>query len=188
MKEVKDILFGVSIEQTYGSINKQISSIAFDSRKVELNTLFIAIKGDKYDGHEYIDEIIENGCFIFVVEEEPNQRPTGVTFIRVNDTRIALSIIASNYYDNPSRKLDLIGITGTNGKTTIASLCCELFTQMGYAAGLLSTVEIKYGKQVIPSTHTTPDPIAINSHLDAMVKLDLDFCFCLLYTSDAADE
>ena len=100
MKEVKDILFGVSIEQTYGSINKQISSIAFDSRKVELNTLFIAIKGDKYDGHEYIDEIIENGCFIFVVEEEPNQRPTGVTFIRVNDTRIALSIIASNYYDN----------------------------------------------------------------------------------------
>ena len=177
MKQLKDILFGVSIEQTYGTIAKHISTVVFDSRKVELNTLFVAIKGDQSDGHDYIDAVIKKGAHVVLVAQEPHQIIPGVTFIRVPDTRVALAIIAANYYDHPSRKLDLIGITGTNGKTTTASLSFELFTQMGYAAGLLSTVEIKYAKQVIPATHTTPDPLAINKHLDTMVNLGIGYCF-----------
>ena len=177
MKQLKDILFGVSIEQTYGAIAKHISTVAFDSRKVELNTLFVAIKGDQSDGHDYIDAAIKKGAHVVLVAQEPYQIIPGVTFIRVLDTRLTLAIIAANYYDHPSRKLDLIGITGTNGKTTTASLSFELFTQMGYAAGLLSTVEIKYAKQVIPATHTTPDPLAINRHLDTMVNLGIGYCF-----------
>jgi len=177
MKQLKDILFGVSIEQTYGAIAKQISTVAFDSRKVELNTLFIAIKGDQSDGHDYVDTAIKKGAHVILVTEEPNQIASGVTFVRVLDTRLALAVIAANYYDHPSRKLHLIGITGTNGKTTIASLCFELFTQMGYAVGLLSTVEIKYGSQAITANHTTPDSLAINRHLDTMLKIGIDHCF-----------
>lgn len=177
MKELKDILFGVSIEQTYGSIDKQISALAYDSREVVLDALFVAIKGDAVDGHAYIEVAIKQGATVVLVEDEGTYDTTEITYVRVNDTRIALAVMAANYYDHPSRKLDLIGITGTNGKTTIASLCYELFAAMGYAVGLLSTVAVKYGAQVLPASHTTPDPLAINKHLSAMVALGISFCF-----------
>jgi UDP-N-acetylmuramoyl-L-alanyl-D-glutamate--2,6-diaminopimelate ligase len=177
MKELKDILFGVSIEQTYGSIDKQINKIAFDSRKVEPNTLFVAIEGDQSNGHDYIEDAIKKGATVILVSEKPKNTPQNISFIRVNDTRIALAVVADNYYDHPSRKLELVGVTGTNGKTTVASLCYELFTRLGYIVGLLSTVEIKYGSEVIPATHTTPDPLSINFHLDAMVRKGVSYCF-----------
>jgi UDP-N-acetylmuramoyl-L-alanyl-D-glutamate--2,6-diaminopimelate ligase len=177
MKELKDILFGVSIEQTYGSIDKQINKIAFDSRKVEPNTLFVAIEGDQSNGHDYIEDAIKKGATVILVSEKPKNTPQNISFIRVNDTRIALAVVADNYYDHPSRKLELVGVTGTNGKTTVASLCYELFTRLGYVVGLLSTVEIKYGSEVIPATHTTPDPLSINFHLDAMVRKGVSYCF-----------
>lgn len=177
MKQLKDILFGVSIEQTYGSINKQISALAYDSREVVSDTLFVAIKGDAVDGHEYIEAAIKQGATVVLVEDEGVYDTSEITYIRVNDTRIALAVMAANYYDHPSRKLDLIGVTGTNGKTTIASLCFELFTTMGYAVGLLSTVAVKYGKQELPASHTTPDPLAINKHLSTMVALGISSCF-----------
>ena len=177
MKQLKDILFGVSIEQTYGSIDKQISALAYDSREVVSDTLFVAIKGDAVDGHAYIEAAIKQGATVVLVEDEGVYDTSEITYIRVNDTRIALAVMAANYYDHPSRKLDLIGITGTNGKTTIASLCFELFTVMGYAVGLLSTVAVKYGIQVLPASHTTPDPLAINKHLSAMVALGISSCF-----------
>lgn len=177
MKELKDILFGVSIEQTYGSIDKQINKVAFDSRKVEPNTLFVAIEGDQSNGHDYIEDAIKKGATVILVSEKPKNTPQNISFIRVNDTRIALAVIADNYYDHPSRKLELVGVTGTNGKTTVASLCYELFTRLGYVVGLLSTVEIKCGSEVIPATHTTPDPLSINFHLDAMVRKGVSYCF-----------
>ena len=177
MKELKDILFGVSIEQTYGSIDKQISALAYDSREVTSDTLFVAIKGDAVNGHDYIEAAIMQGATVVLVEDEGDYDTSEITFVRVNDTRIALAVMAANYYDHPSRKLDLIGITGTNGKTTIASLCFELFTVMGYAVGLLSTVAVKYGTQILPASHTTPDPLAINKHLSAMVALGISSCF-----------
>ena len=177
MKELKDILFGVSIEQTYGSIDKQINKIAFDSRKVEPNTLFVAIEGDQSNGHDYIEDAIKKGATVILVSEKPKNTTQNISFIRVNDTRIALAVVADNYYDHPSRKLELVGVTGTNGKTTVASLCYELFTRLGYVVGLLSTVEIKYGSEVIPATHTTPDPLSINLHLDAMVSKGVSYCF-----------
>ena len=177
MKQLKDILFGVSIEQTSGSVDKQISEIAYDSRNVIPDGVFVAIKGDASDGHDYIDVAIKQGASVILIEDQTINDGIGVTYIRVRDTRVALAVMAANYYDHPSHNIDLIGITGTNGKTTIASLSYELFSQMGYAVGLLSTVAIKYSGQIIPATHTTPDPLVINSHLRAMVDQGLGFCF-----------
>ena len=177
MKQLKNILFGVAIEQTFGSLDKQISTVVYDSRKVETNSVFVAIKGDLVDGHDYIDKAFELGATIAIVEDQVNYNHTEITLIRVQDTRIALAVLADNYYENPSRNLELIGITGTNGKTTIASLCFELFSQIGYASGLLSTVAIKYGNHKLQATHTTPDPLEINKHLSEMVILGISHCF-----------
>ncbi len=177
MKQLKNILFGVAIEQTFGSLDKQISTVVYDSRKVETNSVFVAIKGDLVDGHDYIDKAFELGATVAIVEDQVNYNHTEITLIRVQDTRIALAVLADNYYENPSRNLELIGITGTNGKTTVASLCFELFSQMGYASGLLSTVAIKYGNHKLQATHTTPDPLEINKHLSEMVVLGISHCF-----------
>ena len=177
MKQLKNILFGVAIEQTYGSLEKQISTVVYDSRKVEKDSVFVAVKGDRVDGHKYIDKAIEKGAQVIIVEDEIDHDFSKTTLIRVQDTRIALAVLADNYYENPSRNLELIGITGTNGKTTIASLCFELFNHMGYAPGLISTVAIKYGGHEIQATHTTPDPLEINKHLSEMIALGISHCF-----------
>ena len=141
MKKLKDILCKVSIEEVVGSTEIEINSIHFDSRKVESNDLFVAQKGVTVDGHLFIDKAISLGAKVIVCEEIKNVVDS-VTYIKVKDSNSALAIIASNYFENPSSHLKLIGVTGTNGKTTIASLLYQLFKKAGFKVGLLSTVKV----------------------------------------------
>ena len=143
MKKLKEILFKVNIDSVYGDTDIDITKITFDSRDVENKTLFIAIKGHDIDGHDYIDQSIINGASVIVCEVLPkNFKKNKSVYICVNCSKSALSIIASNFYDNPSSKIDLIGVTGTNGKTTIASLLYKLFNELEVKSGLVSTINI----------------------------------------------
>lgn len=176
MKKLKDILFGTSIVSVVGTTDQQISMLTFDSRTVELDSCFIAIKGLQVDGHQFIDKAIDLGASAIICEVVPQPRE-GVTYIQVANSSAALAVIASNYYDQPSRDLKLIGITGTNGKTTIASLLYELFTGAGFGVGLLSTIKVMVGMKEFKSTHTTADSITINKYLRAMCDAGMEFCF-----------
>lgn len=176
MKKLKDILFGTSIVSVVGTTDQQISTLTFDSRTVELDSCFIAIKGLQVDGHQFIDKAIDLGASAIICEEVPQPRE-GVTYIQVANSSAALAVMASNYYDQPSRDLKLIGITGTNGKTTIASLLYELFTGAGFGVGLLSTIKVMVGMKEFKSTHTTADSITINKYLRAMCDAGMEFCF-----------
>jgi UDP-N-acetylmuramoyl-L-alanyl-D-glutamate--2,6-diaminopimelate ligase len=177
LKSLKDILYKVRIEAVKGTTEVVVSGIAFDSRKVELNDVFIAVRGTISDGHTYIETAVNKGALAVICEEFPKLIVNGVTYILVQDANEALAIIASNYYDNPSSKLKLIGVTGTNGKTTVASLLYQLFTNAGFSAGLLSTVKIKVGIESFDATHTTPDSLTINAYLAAMVAQGVTHCF-----------
>lgn len=176
MKKLKDILFGTSIVSVVGTTDQQISTLTFDSRTVELDSCFIAIKGLQVDGHQFIDKAIDLGASAIICEVVPQPRE-GVTYIQVANSSAALAVMASNYYDQPSRDLKLIGITGTNGKTTIASLLYELFTGAGFGVGLLSTIKVMVGMKEFKSTHTTADSITINKYLRAMCDAGMEFCF-----------
>jgi len=177
LKGVKDILYKVSINAIHGNTEKQVNAIVFDSREAKQNSLFVAQKGLVYDGHEFIDKAIELGASVIVCEDLPKKRVENITYIQVEDTNSALAIMASNFYDNPSLKLKLVGITGTNGKTTIATLLYQLFKKAGYKAGLLSTVKIMVDTLQYKATHTTPNSVLINKYLNEMVELGVDFCF-----------
>ena len=178
MKKLKEILFKVNIDSVYGDTDIDITKITFDSRNVENKTLFIAIKGYNINGHDYIDESIKKGASVIVCEKLPeNFKKTKLVYICVNCSKSALSIIASNFYDNPSSKLDLIGVTGTNGKTTIASLLFKLFNELEVKSGLVSTVNIEYDNFIEPSKNTTPDPITLNHHLSEMINKEIKTCF-----------
>jgi UDP-N-acetylmuramoyl-L-alanyl-D-glutamate--2,6-diaminopimelate ligase len=177
MNQLKDILFGVRLEAIQGNTNVSISSVAFDSRKAQEGGLFVAIKGEVVDGHDYIEKAIALGSIAIVCEKKPTQASEKVVWITTANSREALAIMAANFYDRPSAKLKLIGVTGTNGKTTVTTLLHRLFTKAGYAAGLISTIAIKYNLEEIPATHTTPDPLEINSYLNAMVEAGVDYCF-----------
>lgn len=177
MNQLKDILFGVRLEAIQGNTNVSISSVAFDSRKAQEGGLFVAIKGEVVDGHDYIEKAIALGSIAIVCEKKPTQPSEKVVWITTANSREALAIMAANFYDRPSAKLKLIGVTGTNGKTTVTTLLHRLLTNAGYAAGLISTIAIKYNLEEIPATHTTPDPLEINSHLNAMVEAGVDYCF-----------
>lgn len=177
MQSLKNILYKVPILDVIGSTNLAIAAIAFDSRKVIKNTLFVAQKGVVTNGHLYINNAIDLGAVAVICEELPQQLNEQITYIKVADSDLALSFAAANYYDNPSQKLNLIGITGTNGKTTLASLSYELFQRAGFPSGLLSTVEIKIGKNTFPATHTTPDALTINYYLSEMVNAGVSHCF-----------
>ena len=177
MNNLKDILYKVSVEAVYGNTDKEISTVAFDSRKVSENGLFVAIKGTITDGHQYIDAVIEKGVIVIICQEVPKIKNANVTYVEVLDANKALAIIASNFYDNPSGKLKLVGITGTNGKTTIATLLYNLFKKAGFKTGLLSTVKILVDEQEFAATHTTPDSITINSYLQKMVDAGVAYCF-----------
>jgi len=176
VKKLKDILFGTSIVSVVGTTDQQISMLTFDSRTVELDSCFIAIKGLQVDGHQFIDKAIDLGASAIICEVVPQPRE-GVTYIQVANSSAALAVMASNYYDQPSRDLKLIGITGTNGKTTIASLLYELFTGAGFGVGLLSTIKVMVGMKEFKSTHTTADSITINKYLRAMCDAGMEFCF-----------
>ena len=177
MKQLKDILYKVGIEAVHGATDITISKIEFDSRKVELNDVFVAIRGTLSDGHDYIEKALSLGAIAIICEEFPSVIVNGATYIKVKDSNEALAFLAANYYENPSENIRLVGITGTNGKTTIASLLYQLFKKAGYKVGLLSTVKILVDEQEFKATHTTPDSLTINKYLDLMVQDGCEFCF-----------
>lgn len=177
MKLLSDILYKVKLEEIIGSTHVAISSIVFDSRKVKKDSLFVATKGAADDGHIYIQKAIELGAIAIVCEEIPKDKNDQITYVKVTDSTYALGVMACNYYDNPSEKLKLVGITGTNGKTTTVTLLFNLFKSLGYSVGLLSTVQNKINNTVIPSTHTTPDAITLNELLFKMEEQGCEFVF-----------
>ena len=177
MIALKDILYKVPLENVLGNTAVAITNLHFDSRQVALNDVFVAIRGTISDGHEYIAKAVAQGAIAIICEELPDNLVNGVTYVEVEDTSFALAIMASNYYGNPSQNLRLVGITGTNGKTTIASLLYQLFSKAGYKVGLLSTVKVMVADKEYKATHTTPDSLAINKYLAEMNEEGVEFCF-----------
>ncbi len=177
MIELKNILYKVTLNAVVGSTSVQIENVQFDSRKVQKNDLFVAIAGVVSDGHEFIEKAIEQGAVAVVCEILPENIVEGVTYIQVDSSSSALAILASNYYGVPSENLKLVGVTGTNGKTTIASLLYQLFKKAGYKVGLLSTVKILVDDKTYKATHTTPDSLTINRYLKEMNNEGVEFCF-----------
>jgi UDP-N-acetylmuramoyl-L-alanyl-D-glutamate--2,6-diaminopimelate ligase len=165
---LKDILYKVAIEAVKGPTDICINALDFDSRKIVANDVFVAIRGSVSDGHDYIQKAIEMGAVAIVCDTFPEAIASGVTYIQVKDTNAALAFLAANFYGNPSQNLQLVGITGTNGKTTIASLLYQMFKKAGYKVGLLSTVKIMVDETQYKATHTTPDSITINRYLAEM--------------------
>ncbi len=176
MKTLKDILSGVTVLSANGSVDVNVNAIVFDSRKATEGIAFVAIKGTAVDGHSFIDGVIEKGCTVIIAEHEVKV-PANVTLIVTDNSSKALALMATNFYNHPSEKLKLVGITGTNGKTTTTTLLFNLFMKLGYKCGLLSTVVNKIGSRDIPSTHTTPDPVALNELLNEMVEEGCTHCF-----------
>ena len=177
MKSVKDILDKVVVSAIQGNTEIRVNAIVFDSRNVQKNCLFAAQKGLLFDGHQFIDKAIALGAVAILCEKLPENLDKNITYIQVEDSNSALALIASNFYGNPSSKLKLIGITGTNGKTTVATLLYKLFQNAGYKTGLISTVKILVDTKQYEATHTTPNSVVINSYLNKMVELGVDYCF-----------
>ncbi len=177
MSNLTDILYKVAIESVIGNTTISVASIQFDSRLVQLNDVFVAVKGVQVDGHKFIDKAVINGALVIVCEEIPEVQVNEITYVVVKNTQEALAIMASNFYDNPSEKLQLIGVTGTNGKTTVTSLLFQLFKNAGYKVGLISTVKVCVDTLEIPATHTTPDALQLQKHLADMVNAGVTFCF-----------
>jgi UDP-N-acetylmuramoyl-L-alanyl-D-glutamate--2,6-diaminopimelate ligase len=183
---LKDILYGVALTEVVGSTDQEVTGLTIDSRAAESGWLFAAIRGTQVDGHDYIDQAIKQGATAILCEEIPAD-PGQTTFLKVASTGLELGTLASNFYGNPSERINLIGITGTNGKTTTATLLYRLFTQMGHECGLLSTIVNRIGGEVIDATHTTPDVITINKLMHDMVMADCDYCF-MEVSSHAIDQ
>jgi len=177
MKLLKDILYKVDLDRIEGNTNIAIPHMCFDSRQVQKDTLFVAVKGSLSDGHDYIEKAIELGALAIISEALPVKLNENVVYVKVKDSSRALGVVASNFYDNPSEKIKLVGVTGTNGKTTVATLLHNLFQALGYKAGLLSTVVYKVGSRSIDATHTTPDAIRLNAMLKEMIDVGCKFCF-----------
>lgn len=177
MKLLKDILYGVSLSAVSGDTSVMVNQIHFDSRKVEMDDVFVAIRGTVTDGHEYIQKAIDLGARAIVCEELPELVVNGVTYLQVNDCNSALAVIASNFYENPSKNLKLIGVTGTNGKTTVTTLLYNLFKKAGFKVGLISTIKVLVDDIEHKATHTTPDVITINDYLSKMNDVGVEYCF-----------
>ncbi|WP_397447908.1 UDP-N-acetylmuramoyl-L-alanyl-D-glutamate--2,6-diaminopimelate ligase [Polaribacter sp. R77954] len=177
MKNLQDILYKVGINQVFGITNIEVNELVFDSRKVRKRDVFVAQKGVQVDGHLYIDKAVSLGASAIVCEDFPSDKKEGITYIQVENANTALAIMASNFYNNPSTKFPIVGVTGTNGKTTIASLLYQLFNKAGYKVGLLSTVKILVDETEYKATHTTPDSVTINRYLDLMLEEGVEYCF-----------
>lgn len=177
MIELKNILYKVTLETVVGDTSIEVNQIQFDSRKVDSKDVFVAIKGTVVDGHNFINQVIQKGIVAVICEEIPEKKAEGVTYVKVDNSAKALAIMASNYYGVPSENLKLIGVTGTNGKTTIATLLYQLFKKAGYKVGLLSTVKVLVNDKEYKATHTTPDSLTINNHLKEMNEEGVEFCF-----------
>lgn len=177
MKQITDILTGIQNYRSIGPTDMEITGICFDSRQAAAGNIFIAVKGTRVDGHDFIQDAISKGCTAIVCETLPEKTAQEICYIRVEDAGYALGLICSNYFDQPSGKLKLIGITGTNGKTTIATLLYRLVTKLGCRAGLISTIEVLISGRSQEATHTTPDALQINRLLADMVNQDCSYCF-----------
>jgi UDP-N-acetylmuramoyl-L-alanyl-D-glutamate--2,6-diaminopimelate ligase len=174
---LKEILYKVSLETVHGSTEVEVSKIHFDSRKIESKDVFVAIRGSISNGHDFIDKAISLGASVIICDTLPVGLLSQITYVKVKDTNQALAYLATNFYNNPSRQIQLVGVTGTNGKTTIASLLYQLFKNAGYKVGLLSTVKIMVDDIEHKATHTTPDSLTINYYLNQMVDTGCDYCF-----------
>ncbi|WP_423737429.1 UDP-N-acetylmuramoyl-L-alanyl-D-glutamate--2,6-diaminopimelate ligase [Chitinophaga caseinilytica] len=177
MKTLRDILYQVQILDVQGNNDIAVQALHIDSRQVKPGDVFIAIRGVAADGHAYIPKAVAQGAAAVICEEMPEVTAANVCYVRVSNSHQAAGIIAGNFYDNPSRKLRLVGVTGTNGKTTVATLLFRLYTAMGHHCGLLSTVQNQIGERIVPATHTTPDPINLNALLADMVNEGCDYAF-----------
>ncbi|HZI01226.1 MAG TPA: UDP-N-acetylmuramoyl-L-alanyl-D-glutamate--2,6-diaminopimelate ligase, partial [Flavisolibacter sp.] len=176
MKQLSDILYKVPIKAVSGPTDVAVTDIQIDSRKVQQGCVFVAVKGSASDGHDYIEKAIASGA-IAVVGEMPFTPKQGITYIQVSDSAEAAGVMAHHFYDQPSHQLKLVGVTGTNGKTTIATLLYKLFTGLGYTCGLVSTVENIIAGNIIPSTHTTPDAVSLNALLKQMSDAGCQYVF-----------
>ena len=177
MSILKDILYKVAIEAVKGSTDIAVNKMDFDSRKIESNDVFVAIRGSISNGHDFIEKAIQQGAVAIICDTFPENIAAGITYVQVKDTNSALAFLAANYFGDPSQNLKLVGITGTNGKTTIASLLYQLFKKAGFKVGLLSTVKILVDEIEYKATHTTPDSITINHYLKEMVENGVEYCF-----------
>jgi UDP-N-acetylmuramoyl-L-alanyl-D-glutamate--2,6-diaminopimelate ligase len=187
MKLLKDIIYRSPLVDIKGTTNVAIASISADSRRIEKHSLFIASKGTLNDSHQFIEEVIKKGAIAIICENFPEIIHEHITYVQVKDSKYALGLIASNFYDNPSEKLKVIGVTGTNGKTTIATLLYHLFKKLGYTCGLISTVKNIIGKNENIATHTTPDAISLNQFFAKMLEAGCTHCF-MEVSSHALDQ
>ncbi|WP_099371795.1 UDP-N-acetylmuramoyl-L-alanyl-D-glutamate--2,6-diaminopimelate ligase [Sphingobacterium sp. 1.A.5] len=174
---LKELLHAIPVTDYRGSLETEVSSLCLDSRKAVEGSAFVAVRGHQTDGHLFVGKAIELGASVVVVEELPEELDEKVVYVVVGDSAYALGVMASTFYGNPSSKLKLVGVTGTNGKTTVATLLFNLFSKLGFHVGLLSTVQNQIGDRVVEATHTTPDPISLNSLLKDMVEDGCDYCF-----------
>ena len=187
MKQLKDILQNAGVIRIEGDAGIRVSGLHLDSREVTKGALFFAVPGTRVDGHRFIDQAIQNGAAAIVCSQLPENLKEKVTYVQVEDPALAVGIVASGYYDNPTEKLQLVGVTGTNGKTTIATLLYQLFTGLGYKTGLLSTIKYFIGSKEVPATHTTPDAISLNRLLADMAEAGCDYAF-MEVSSHAVDQ
>ncbi|WP_282041238.1 UDP-N-acetylmuramoyl-L-alanyl-D-glutamate--2,6-diaminopimelate ligase [Winogradskyella flava] len=177
MMILKDILYKVTINAVVGSTSISVNKIEFDSREIKENDVFVAISGTITDGHKFINKAIADGAKTIICEKLPEHLDNGITYIEVDNSNQALAYMAANYYDHPSENLKLVGVTGTNGKTTVTSLLYQLFKKAGFKVGLLSTVKIMVDNKEYKATHTTPDSLTINQYLKLMNDEGVEFCF-----------
>ncbi|WP_179343744.1 UDP-N-acetylmuramoyl-L-alanyl-D-glutamate--2,6-diaminopimelate ligase [Winogradskyella ursingii] len=177
MMVLKDILYKVTINAVVGSTSIEVNKVEFDSRKIESNDVFVAISGTINDGHKFIEQTIENGAIAVICEKLPKQLKDGVTYVKVTNSSQALAHMAANFFEYPSQNLKLVGVTGTNGKTTVSSLLYQLFKKAGYKVGLLSTVKIMVDNKEFKATHTTPDSLTLNKYLKLMNEEGVEYCF-----------
>ena len=186
MNLLNNLLTDVTVKEQYGDTSLRIEALEYDSRKVTAGGCFFAVTGVANDGHNYIEAAIERGAVAIVCQRKPETLHNGIAYIIVEDTNVAMAHIAAAFYGHPSRELKLVGVTGTNGKTTTATLLYDMFMAMGYCAGLISTVVYRIGTERIESTHTTPDAIRLNAMMRRMVDSGCDYCFMEVSSHAAA--